>query len=70
MAHDLIGYLISLQESQLEQVDPQKQYMLGGWQRLCLVFGTDLATYLPRVLPGLLNLVEGIIQSSVKSSSL
>lgn len=62
--------MILVQESQLEQVDPQKQYVLGGWQRLCVVFGKDIASYLPRILPSLFKLVEGIVESSIKVSSL
>lgn len=58
VAPALIEYLISVQDSQLEQVDPQKQYVLGGWQRLCVVFGKDIAPYLPRILPGLFKLIE------------
>jgi len=31
--------MISIQESSFEQTDPQKSYILSGWQRLCLVYG-------------------------------
>jgi hypothetical protein len=65
----LIEYLITVQDSQLEQVDPQKQYILGGWQRLCTVFGKDIAPYLPRILPGLFKLIEQVIESTIKSAN-
>lgn len=35
----LIQLMIGLQSSQFEQTDPQKTYILAGWQRLCLVYG-------------------------------
>jgi hypothetical protein len=50
--------MITVQDSQLEQVDPQKQYVLSGWQRLSAVYGKDLSQYLPQILPGLFKLIE------------
>lgn len=38
-AQPLIEMMIQLQSSTFEQVDPQKTYILAGWQRLCLVYG-------------------------------
>lgn len=35
----LVNIMIHIQESKFEQVDPQKSYILAGWQRLCLVYG-------------------------------
>lgn len=49
-------------------MDPQKQYVLGGWQRLCVVFGKDIGPYLPRILPGLFKLVEQIVETRIKAS--
>ncbi len=57
VAPRVIEYLIRLQSSELEQVDPQKTYVLIGWQRLCLVLSKDLAPYLPAILPSLFKLV-------------
>ena len=45
-AQPLIEMMIQLQSSTFEQVDPQKTYILAGWQRLCLVYGKELAAYL------------------------
>jgi hypothetical protein len=39
VAQKLIELMIQLQQSQFEQTDPQKTYILAGWQRLCLVYG-------------------------------
>jgi len=61
-AQHLIDLMIQLQSSQFEQTDPQKTYILAGWQRLCLVYGKDLAAYLDRILPSLFVLVEKVIQ--------
>ncbi len=56
-APTLINLLIRLQSSQFEQTDPQKTYILAGWQRLCLVYGKELGAYLEQILPGLFVLV-------------
>ena len=45
-AQPLIEMMIQLQSSTFEQVDPQKTYILAGWQRLCLVYGKELGAYL------------------------
>lgn len=56
----LIEIMIQIQESNLEQVDPQKSYLLSGWQRLCLTLGDDFAPYLAKILPSLFKLLENI----------
>jgi hypothetical protein len=56
-ANQLIQLMINLQSSQFEQTDPQKSYILAGWQRLCLVYGRELGAYLENILPGLFVLV-------------
>jgi len=61
-AQPLIEMLIQLQSSQFEQTDPQKTYILAGWQRLCLVYGKELGGYLDKILPGLFALVEKVVQ--------
>ena len=61
-AQHLIDMMIQLQSSQFEQTDPQKTYILAGWQRLCLVYGRDLGPYLEKILPGLFLLVENVIK--------
>jgi hypothetical protein len=46
-SQQLISFMIQIQESQLDATDPQKTYLLSGWQRLCLVMGRDFAVFLP-----------------------
>lgn len=58
--------MINMQQSQFEQTDPQKTYILAGWQRLCLVYGKELGTYLDRILPSLFALVENVINTELK----
>jgi importin-5 len=66
VAEKLIELMIHMQQSQFEQTDPQKTYILAGWQRLCLVYGKELATYLERILPSLFKLVENVINNELK----
>ena len=61
-AQPLIEMMTKLQNSTFEQVDPQKIYILQGWQRLCLAYGKDLGTYLPNIFPGLFTLVEKVVK--------
>lgn len=64
-APTLIDLLIRLQGSQFEQTDPQKTYILAGWQRLCLVYGKELASHLDQILPSLFVLVENVIREEI-----
>lgn len=59
----LVNIMIHLQSSQFEQTDPQKSYILAGWQRLCLVYGKELSSYLDRILPSLFALVQNVINT-------
>ena len=61
--------MIQIQSSQFEQVDPQKTYILAGWQRLCLVYGKQLAGYLDKILPSLFTLVENVIKNELAVSN-
>jgi hypothetical protein len=61
--------MINIQTSQFEQVDPQKTYILAGWQRLCLVYGKSLGAYLDKILPSLFTLVENVIKNELEISA-
>lgn len=61
----LVNIMIHIQESKFEQVDPQKSYILAGWQRLCLIYGQELAGYLDRILPSLFELVRNVINTEL-----
>lgn len=67
-APTLIEIMVNIQESKLEDVDPQKSYLLSGWQRLCITMGPDFASYLPRVLPSLFKLLENIFSEKETSA--
>lgn len=62
----LISIMIHIQESKLEQIDPQKSYILAGWQRLCEVYGQELACYLDKILPSLFALVRNVISNELQ----
>jgi hypothetical protein len=64
-AGKLIQLMIGIQSSQFEQTDPQKCYILAGWQRLCLVYGKELGSSLDQILPSLFILVENVIKNEL-----
>lgn len=64
-AGQLIEMMITLQSSQFEQIDPQKSYILAGWQRLCVTYGKELGGSLDRILPSLFILVENVIKNEL-----
>mmetsp|Transcript_19732 Transcript_19732/g.24345 ORF Transcript_19732/g.24345 Transcript_19732/m.24345 type:complete len:515 (+) Transcript_19732:1395-2939(+) len=56
VANDVVQILLQIQETQLEKRDSQRIYLLGAWQRICLLMKAEFAPYLPRVLPSLLQM--------------
>ena len=73
-APTLIELMVSLQEAELTKDDPQRFYLLGAWQRICLILEKEFAAYLPRVVPGLLKIAGAMpgmgVSSGLKTGSL
>ncbi|EGR31191.1 hypothetical protein IMG5_116170 [Ichthyophthirius multifiliis] len=64
----ITNIIINIQESNLDNQDPQKTYVLSGWQRLCLKYNVELTTYLPKILPGVFKIVSQIIKKDACDS--
>lgn len=56
--------LIQTQKTQIEEVDPQKTFVLNGWQRLVTDFPEQIKKYLPNIIPSLLGLVKEVLNLS------
>ena len=57
-ALDLVQLLGMIQGKVTEPDDPQGQYLLHCWGRMCRVLGKDFLPYLPSVMPPLLELAK------------
>nr|OQO21928.1 hypothetical protein B0A51_13028 [Rachicladosporium sp. CCFEE 5018] len=55
-AVQLVNILGTVQGSLIDDDDPQEQYLLHCWGRMCRVLGQDFVPYLPAVMPPLLKL--------------
>ena len=55
-AIDLVQILGNIQQHIVDADDPQAQYLLHCWGRMCRVLGLDFVPYLPGVMPPLLEL--------------
>ncbi len=55
-APTLIELMASLQETVLTKGNPQRFYLMGAWQRVCIIMKKDFAPYLPRIVPGMLKI--------------
>lgn len=51
----LVQLLGSIQQNIVDADDPQSQYLLHCWGRMCRVLGTDFVPFLPGVMPPLLS---------------
>jgi predicted metal-dependent hydrolase len=54
----LVQTLGNIQQNITDDDDPQAQYLLHCWGRMCRVLGTDFVPYLPGVMPPLLDLAS------------
>ena len=52
----LVQTLGNIQQNVTDDDDPQSQYLLHCWGRMCRVLGNDFVPYLPGVMPPLLEL--------------
>lgn len=57
-ALDLVQLLGSIQEKVTDPDDPQSQYLLHCWGRMCRVLGRDFVPYLAGVMPPLMELAS------------
>ncbi|EGO55605.1 hypothetical protein NEUTE1DRAFT_148083 [Neurospora tetrasperma FGSC 2508] len=54
----LVQLLASIQQNITDPDDPQAQYLMHCWGRMCRVLGRDFLPYLPEVMPPLLELAS------------
>jgi hypothetical protein len=54
----LVTLLANIQQSITDADDPQSQYLMHCWGRMCRVLGNDFLPYLPSVMPPLLELAS------------
>lgn len=57
-ADAVVQAMIFIQQSQLDDNDPQRSYLLSAWQRICLVMKTKFTPYLNEILPSILKQVN------------
>jgi hypothetical protein len=57
-AMNLVHLLGNIQQSIVDADDPQSQYLLHCWGRMCRVLGQDFVPYLPGVMPPLLTVAS------------
>jgi importin-5 len=65
-AHEIITSMIKIQQNNLEEVDPQKAYLLSGWQRIAIILGKDFVPYLDTILPPIFELIKNVLEADAK----
>lgn len=66
----LIQHMVRIQTEDItyEDSDPQKSYLLAGYQRLCKILGVKMAPYLPQIIPGLIRMATTpVVSGEIKS---
>ncbi|CAK7562739.1 MAG: importin subunit beta-3 [Sporothrix epigloea] len=57
-ALELVQLLANIQSGLTDADDPQGQYLMHSWGRMCRVMGADFMPFLPTVMPPLLSLAS------------
>ncbi|KUJ10726.1 ARM repeat-containing protein [Mollisia scopiformis] len=57
-AMNLVQLLATIQQSITDPDDPQAQYLMHCWGRMCRVLGADFLPFLPAVMPPLMELAS------------
>jgi hypothetical protein len=60
----LIGVMVKVQQSEIEDANTEKKFLLDGWESVCIVYGRELGPYLGKVLPSLFELVRSAVNRS------
>ena len=57
---DLIQLMVNIQNNDItySETDPQKSYLLAGYQRLCKILGNQMGQFLPQIIPGLIKMAS------------
>ena len=55
LAADVIGIMLQIQTTGLEQKDTQCIYLLSAWKRICLLMTAEFGPYLRQVLPSVMS---------------
>ena len=66
----IIGQMIQMQNQDInyDDSDPQKAYLLAGYQRLCKILGEKLVPFLPKIIPGLIQMATTpVLPGEIKS---
>jgi importin-5 len=61
-AKEIIFTMLQIQKNYIEDSDPQKSYLLSGWQRICIILQEDFVPFMDEILPSLFDLVERVIK--------
>ena len=56
VADNVVSAMLEIQNTQLDKRDSQRIYLLGAWQRICLLMKNEFSKYLPNVLPSVLQM--------------
>jgi hypothetical protein len=56
----IIQQMINIQNQDItyDDTDPQKSYLLAGYQRLCKILGEKMVPFLPQIIPGLIKMAS------------
>lgn len=55
---------VQAQSVQVDGADPQKSYIIAGWQRLCITLGDKLLPYIDNIMPDLLKIADEPMKGS------
>ena len=55
-----VDIMLQIMNSNLETVDPQKQFVLTGWQRLTQSYAEEIVPYMDKIMPSIYKIVEKI----------
>jgi len=68
IAPKIIELMGEIQKNHVEDIDPQKSYLLLGWERICQILGQDFIPFLEGIVPSTLQLIEHIIQEETNKN--
>lgn len=67
----VIEQMLAIQKNDInsDTEDPQKNYLLSGWQRILIIIGDDFVKYIDHIFPSLLAIIKRIIKEETTEAN-
>ena len=70
-ASEIVDLMVHIQKNDVaaDSLDPQKCYILSGWQRICLILEEEFVPFLGLIIPSLFKVIEHVLKGPAEKKT-